>query len=242
MAIPVGLPVANAFARAEAWQGVFAVQGGVGAVALILAAVVIPRDLGRSGQAVNHLEVLRQPMAVPSLLAVMIYVGAFFTTIQFVGVWLNETGVLFRDDQTGLWIGLGLGSALGSLLLAPLGDWIGKKNFVLITTMGMAIMLLLLTRVDSVAMLVAVGIPMALISAARTGPLQALMSEIVPGRMRGTLMGLRSACMQLGVFMFALAGGRIYESEAGFPALLVLASGAVVVSYFLIRVFLRNIR
>ena len=67
------------------------------------------------------------------------------------------------------------------------------------------------------------------------------MSEIVPSQMRGTLMGLRSAGMQLGVMVFGLVGGGIYQ-DSGFPALLFLASGAILVSYFLIRVFLRGMR
>lgn len=241
LALPLGLPAAVAFASAGNWQGIFAVQAGVGMLAMILALVLLPRHLGRSEQRVSHLQVLRQPMAAPALLAVMVYVGAFFTTIQFVGVWLHEEGILAREDQTGLWIGLGLGSALGSLLLAPIGDRIGKRNFVLITTLLMAIMLLLLGQVGSMSSLVAVGLPMALISAARTGPLQALMSEIVPSQMRGTLMGLRSAGMQIGVMVFGFVGGGVYQ-DSGFPALLFLASGAILVSYFLIRVFLRRMR
>ena len=117
----------------------------------------------------------------------------------------------------------------------------GKKRFVLITTMAMAITLLLLARVDSTTSLIAVGIPLALISAARTGPLQALMSEIVPGHMRGTLMGLRSAGMQIGISLFGVASGTLYY-EAGFSAVLYLAAGAVVVSYFLIRLFLPGMK
>jgi predicted MFS family arabinose efflux permease len=241
LALPLGLPVANAFARADLWQGVFALQGAVGVLAMVLVLLLLPRDLGRSGHGVKHLQVLAQPMVVPALFAVMVYVGAFFTTIQLIGVWLHEGGVLPRENQAGLWVGLGLGSALGSLLLAPLGDRLGKRNFVLITTMAMAATLLLLDRVNSTATLIAVGIPMALISAARTGPLQALMSEIVPGSMRGTLMGLRSAAMQLGIGVFGVTGGWLYK-DSGFSAVLYMAAGAVIVSYFLIRIFLGRMR
>ena len=199
--------------------------------------MLLPRDLGRSGQDVNYLQVLAKPMVVPALLAVLVYVGAFFTTIQLIGHWLHEGGILPRENQSGLWVGLGLGSALGSLLLAPLGDRMGKRNFVLITTMAMAATLLLLDRVDSIATLIAVGVPMALISAARTGPLQALMSEIVPADMRGTLMGLRSAAMQLGIGVFGVTGGWLYE-DSGFSAVLYMAAVAVMLSYMLIRIFL----
>lgn len=241
LAIPVGLPLANALARTGNWQGVFAIQAGFGLVAMVLSLVLLPRDLGRGEGSVRHLEVLRQPMVVPSLVAVMIYVGAFFTTVNFVGVWLDQEGTLPREEQIGLWIGLGLGSALGSLLLAPIGDWIGKRNFVLLTTLAMAVVLLLLDQVRSVGSLIAIGLPMALISAARTGPLQALMSEIVPANMRGTLMGLRSAGMQVGVGLFGVASGTLFR-DLGFSAVLYLAAGAVLLSYFLIRMFLGRMR
>ena len=90
---------------------------------------------------------------------------------------------------------------------------------------------------NSTATLIAVGIPMALISAARTGPLQALMSEIVPADMRGTMMGLRSAAMQLGIGVFGVTGGWLYE-DFGFSAVLYMAAVAVMLSYLLIRIFL----
>lgn len=233
LAVPIGLPMAVLLADGGAWRSVFAVQGGLGVLALLLAVRLVPTDRGE-GRWSMPWDVFADRSVVPALLAVMLYVGAFFTTVQLVGTWLHDTGILPRGQQVWMWASLGLCSALGSYALAPLADRMGKLNFVLLTTALLAVCLLLLSRVTGLGGLLAVGLPLALVAASRTGPLQALMSGLVPRRKLGNLMGLRAASMQLGIGAFAAVAGQLYDGM-GFAAVLWAATAAVALSYALLR-------
>ena len=79
-----------------------------------------------------------------------------------------------------------------------------------------------------------VGCILALSAAARTGPLQALVSGLVPPEQLGVLMGLRGFCMQIGVFLFAMVAAQLTD-RLGFEGVLMLAAGCQLVSYLAIR-------
>jgi predicted MFS family arabinose efflux permease len=178
-------------------------------------------------------------MVVPTLLSVLLAAGGFFAFVQFVGQWLHETAIVPRQQQAWLWIGLGFASALGSNALGRLTDRLGKRAFVLVTTGGLVGLLGLMGLVDSLGTLLAVGLPMTVVAAARTSAFQALAAEIVSPAMRGTLMGARSAAVQLGQGVFLTAGGAVYEAR-GFNGFLWLSAGAVALSFVLVRVFVRD--
>ena len=236
LAIPVGLPAAVAFARTGSWQGVFWLQAGVGVVALATTFWAVPRATGQ-GAWVNPLGVLRQPQVVPSLLAVAAYVGVFTAMVQFSGQFLDDRALLPKAEQGPMWIALGLCSALGTVGLARFSDRVGKRNFVLATTMGATLCVVSLTRfLDGLTGFAIVGALLAVVTAARTGPFHALLTELVPREKRGTLMGLRGAVMQLGIGSCGLAAGLIYEGE-GFRGLLYFCVAGMVISWGLVRAF-----
>ncbi len=240
LAIPIGLPLAVLGAMQGFWPAIFGLQALCGLWALWLAWRRIPEGLGRVDRAASEhaaplstWRVLREPSVKLALIAVGLHVAAFFVTLQFLPKWLHEQGILQRDKQLWLWIGVGTCSALGSELLPRFADRMGKKLFIVASSAGLAVTLLLLLLVHSVVALVAVGVPLAVLAAARTGPLQALMSEIVPAAMRGRLMGLRAASMQLGIGGFGVIGGALFERE-GFSALLWVATIMVVISFSMV--------
>jgi len=74
----------------------------------------------------------------------------------------------------------------------------------------------------------------AVAAAARTGPLQALVSGLVPAEQLGALMGLRGFAMQLGVFLFAF-GASALTARLGFRGVLLLAAVCQTGSYLAIR-------
>lgn len=240
LAVPLGLPVAVEFAKAGAWQGIFWVQGGLGMGALAVCAIVLPR-LPASGVWVRPLSVLRRPQVQPALLAIALYVGVFSTLVNFVGTFLDESGLLARAEHGALWVALGLCSAIGTLAFSRLSDRWGKRNFVLVSTMGAATCVVALTRCfESFAAFAAIGALLAVVTSARTGPFQALFAEFVPSEERGTLMGLRSAAMQLGIGACTWLGSLAYEAE-GFRGLLYAVTAGMVLSWALVRAFVREV-
>jgi hypothetical protein len=110
---------------------------------------------------------------------------------------------------------------------------------VLTTSALLAGCFVLMAREPGGALLAALGGALAVIAAARTGPLQALVSGLVPASQLSGLMGLRSFSMQVGVVLFAFAAQPL-QAELGFRGVLMLAAGCQGASYLAIRLFVRE--
>lgn len=240
LAFPLGLPLAVELARAGSWRGIFAVQTAVALAGIAFAARSLPAVRPRH-RWVDPRNVIVQPSVVPALLAVMLHVGSFLTTVQLSTRWLHETALVPRDRQMWLWVVLGFAAAVGSFGFSPLADRIGKRTFVLSASVALTAAFLLLARVESFAALLAVGLFLAVAASARTGPLQALTSGLVPGWQLGTLMGLRAFVMQLGVAGFAQLAPFVQEG-GGFRGVLYAAAGCQVASYVAVRFGVREVR
>lgn len=241
LAIPIGMPLSVWFASLGYWPGVFGLQALVGMLGCwwTLRAVPpeAPRTEGTSGA--STWRVLTNAGAMGGLVATALHVGSFFTTVQLATTWLDRTQRLPKDQQMPLWIGLGLLSVLGSSLLGRFADAMGKRMFVMGTSLLLAACFWLLARQPDNLQLALVGSVLALVAAARTGPLQALVSGQVPAADMAALMGLRGFLMQAGVGGFALAAG-VIERERSFAAVLWLAVGFQALSYLAIRLFVRE--
>jgi len=239
LALPMGLPLAQVFATAGWWQGIFLLQTAVGLFALVAYWRVLPRDLGRGNHFVDNLPHLKSGEIVASLVSVMIYVGAFYTAVQFAGTWLDTDGLIPRNEQWPVWVVLGLFSAAGALILTRFSDRFGKRRFVMLTTVLVAACCCALTQVEGIAGLLWVGIPLAAISAARTGPFQALISELVPQSARGTLMGTRACLVNVGTGVFPVLGGYVYANLA-FDGVLFVAAGGIFLSYLVVQLWVKQ--
>ncbi len=232
LAIPVGLPLTVLLAVAGHWTWIFAVQALVGLGAGLATRRFVPGD-GTAGPAAG-LSPLRNAGVVPGLVATMLHVGSFFTVVQLATAWLDDTGLVAKERQMWVWVGLGALSVAGSAGFARLSDRVGKRLFVLATSAVLVGCFLLLARGPSPGVLLVVACVLALAAAARTGPLQALLSGLVPAGRLGALLGLRGFRVQRGVGTFALGAGAL-PAELGFEGVLVLAAGCQFLSYLAIR-------
>lgn len=225
LGLPVGLPLAGLCAEYGDWRWVYYLQAGVGLVAVFATFRTLPPGLGKGANFFANLPRLASLQVGAALLSVMFYVGAFFTAVQFAGQWLDQTGLLPKQTQWSVWLILGLCAAVGSLTLGRVADRIGKWRWTNITTLLVAAGLLGLTQVTGIAGLLLVGVPLAVFSAARTGPFQALISELVSSETRGTLMGIRAAAVNLGTGLFPLLAFPEYRDT------LYLASAGVLLAF-----------
>ncbi|MEO6595220.1 MAG: MFS transporter [Planctomycetota bacterium] len=238
LAIPIGMPLSVLLANAGYWSAIFAAQALVAALGCWWAMRAVP-DSRPNEPAATTMMVLKPPAVRAVLVATMLHVGSFFTTVQLATTWLDESGRVAKEDQMLLWIGLGAASVLGSALLGRLSDRMGKRNFVLVTSIVLVASFVVLAREPGALVLLLAGAVLAVTAAARTGPLQALLSGLVPRHQLGALMGLRGFVMQLGVFAFALAAAPI-SSELGFRGVLMFAAGCQLMSYVAIRFWVRE--
>jgi predicted MFS family arabinose efflux permease len=244
LAAPIGFPIAQGLATLGSWRATFVLQALFAAGVLACFWRLLPAGVGRGGRRVRLLDVLRMPQVPAGLLSMTLYVGCMTAVVQWLASWLDDTALLPKERQTPLWIVFGLCAAAGSLGLARLSDRYGKRRFVLITTLVEALWLLALGWVHTVWQLVVLGVPFALLVAARSGPTQALVSELVPGPMRGTLMGMRAAGVSIGIGLLTIGAGALYRTggggHSGFLLLAIGASATVLTAWALVLFGLRG--
>ena len=239
--------IATECANLGVWQGVFGVQLGVALVALFCLWLLLPKRLSEGYEAAGSERepepsgaplraVLARPSVLPSLVSVALYSGAFAACTQFLGTWLDSVGVIDKAQQSGLWIGLGVVSALGAGLLTRYADLWGKRAFVILTSAIVGVGFLLLSLLPPAApLLLVVGIPMAACTAARSGAMTSLVSGLVPAERRGSVMTLRTVAVNLGMgLMVWIGGGIVGEGAVEFRLLAGVAAGAVLVSLLLV--------
>ena len=236
LAIPVGLPLAVYMASLDLWPWIFAVQAGVGLLALLLSLRAVP-DAVEPPTSGPRLTVLRHQGVLAGLLATMLHVGSFFVVVQLATTWLDDNGYVPREQQMWLWVGLGALSVVGSAGLSRFADVVGKRSFVLIGSAVLVTCFLVLWRQPGPLVLLLVACVLAVAAAARTGPLQALLTGLVPKERFGALMGLRGFGMQLGVGAFALGSAAL---PGDFSTVLLLAAGCQLLSYAAIRFGVRE--
>lgn len=238
LAIPLGMPLAVWLASSGLWSVTFVVQAGVGLGGVVLALIYVP--VLPPTKTARRLPLLKNGGVVAILLATMLHVGSFFTVVQMATSWLDEKGVVSKVDQIWVWVGLGLLSVVGSALFGRVSDRVGKRMFVLITSAILVVCFLALSRDPSPLWLLVIACVLALAAAARTGPLQALVSGLVPNDQFSALMGLRGFCMQLGIGAFALGASQLARDPKDFGPVFTLAAGCQLLSYVAIRVGVRE--
>lgn len=232
LAIPIGMSLTVLFATYGHWTSIFLLQTLVGVVAVLLSLRCVPQlppsPTGR------RLPLLKNGGVIAILLATMLHVGSFFTVVQLATTWLDAEGLVLKHDQIWVWVGLGALSVVGSAGFGRLSDRVGKRRFVLMTSALLVVCFLALWREPAPLWLAVIACVLAIAAAARTGPLQALISGLVPSEQLGALMGLRGFCMQFGVFLFAMGAAEIVP-RVGFTGVLLLATGCQLLSYLAIR-------
>lgn len=238
LAIAVGMPAAVWFASIGMWPLIFVAQAGVGALGCWWAMRAVPPSPPVEVHG-SMLAPLRSGAVVAGLVATMLHVGSFFTTVQLATTWLDETGRVAKADQIWVWVGLGFASVLGSAMLGRFSDRIGKRAFVLATSVVLVGCFGVMAREPAQGLLLGTGSVLAVTAAARTGPLQALVSGLVPQGQLGALMGLRGFVMQAGVVAFALIAS-VLVRDLGFRGVLVFAAACQLSSYVAIRFWVRE--
>jgi len=238
LAIPIGMPLSVLLARCGWWPGIFVVQALVAALGWWWTWRAVP-DGERDAGAMALGRVLTNRGALGGLLATGLHVGSFFTTVQLTTTWLEQSKLLPKSEQMPLWIGFGLVSVVGTAWLGRLSDGIGKRNFTMLTSALLAAGFLGLARPVPIGVLIAGGAALAAVAAARTGPLQALLSGQVAPADLGVLMGLRGFVMQAGVGAFALTVGSS-EERGGFAGVLLFAAAWQAASFLAIRLLVRE--
>ncbi len=132
--------------------------------------------------------------------------------LAFLGVWLHDAFGISGKKVGLVFLASGAAALLASPLAGALSDRIGKKVQFVVSNLALAALLLVLPRLAWGAPLFGVFGCVSLAAAFRQGPLEALVSEVIPTELRGSFIALKNSFSQLGIALAAMASGLLFQN------------------------------
>jgi predicted MFS family arabinose efflux permease len=246
-ALVLGVPLASLVAQWVGWRSSFALFGLVSTLAFLLVAFVLPEDKppsaahdlsDRVARRFDNIRIVFESReSVASIFAAFFVSAGFVGFIFYIGSWLSRDFRLTTGQVSIFFVLVGLASLIGSFTAGPIADRVGKRAVSIISTIPLAVMLILIPRLGWGIPLFACLLVATLAFAFRQGPLQALATELVPQHARGALVSVRNTASQIGIALSTFVSGFLYSSS-GFTAVGVfngLVSICAVACIFLMR-------
>jgi len=117
----------------------------------------------------------------------------------------------------------GAAALLASPLAGSIADRIGKRLQFVSSCASLALFLFILPRLHWGLALFGVFGLVSLSAAFRQGPMEAVLSEIVPSASRGTFVAFKNSFSQLGIGLAAMLSGMLFERH-GYAAVCILGA------------------
>ncbi len=234
-ALILGVPIGSWLGEKLGWHYVFA-MGGCTALSLFVATRLLLPRLQRHrlpGQAefVVMQEVgtfvgfLRKQQTLGALLSSFCASAGTAGFLAFLGVWLHDAFGIPGQKIGLVFLVSGAAALVASPLAGALSDRIGKRTQFVASNVALAIFLILLPRLSWGLPLFGVFCLISLAAAFRQGPMEALLTEVVPAASRGSFIALKNSFSQLGIALAALLSGIAFEA-AGYGAVCWIGVGA----------------
>ena len=185
-------------------------------------------------------------IASPRVMAAAVaFAGTFLGAslyILYLPTWLEaERGFTPGNTATLFALG-GVATVVAGPSVGRLSDRIGRKGVIVVSSLALALAILATTFViGSVWVAYALFVLISALSAARAGPFQALMTEIVSEEQRGSVMSLTFALGQLGTGLGAATAGAAYGA-AGYLSNTAMGAASALLVAALVWAFLRETR
>ncbi len=151
----------------------------------------------------------------------LLFLGAYLQ--KEIGLSLGQVGMVF------LWSGVA--SLVGAFGAGSLSDRIGKRKVALAGCLALAVFVLLVPRVEGLALYAVLGLSGVAI-AARLAPLQSIVTELVPAESRGAYVALRNTVSQSGNAAAAIGAAALYPS--GFENVCAMAATFSLMAFVLL--------
>ena len=185
---------------------------------------------------------MREPGVVPAIWSFVLMYGSLSLLITYLPQWLTDRfsldiqvfghplaiGVFRLDFIASLFLVGGIVSVIASPKAGSLSDRIGRKPLILVSCVGLSItMLLLVVALRERWMAYPFYCAIMGFFALRMSPFQALMTELVSGRLRGTLLALSISAGQIAFGAGSFLAGALY-TRYGFASNALAATVSVV--------------
>ena len=220
-ALVVGVQVANNLAQWRGWRISFVFIGLLSIVAFFAVLALLPEDkhhltrlhastiVSRRFDKVRMLFDSRERIA--AIAAAFCVSAGFVGFIFYLGSWLKKTLEFTTREFDVVFALIGVALLIGVLVAGPVSDKVGKRGVSICSTIVLAAMLLLIPSLGRGIVLYVSIMSAALAFAFRQGPLQALATELVPQRSRGTLVAARNTASQIGIAVATFACGPLFD-------------------------------
>jgi predicted MFS family arabinose efflux permease len=231
-ALILGVPLGSWIGDSLGWNAVFGTICGLGLGLFAATQLVLPyqtRSRRQSTEAMvvqqvrTYLQFLRGGQTVGALMSSFFASAGMMGFLAFLGVWLHDAyGVPGR--QVGLvFLASGAAALLASPFAGSLSDRIGKRAQFIVSNFSLAAFLFVLPGLRWGLTLFLVFGLISLSAAFRQGPMEALLTEVVPAERRGSFIALKNSFSQLGIGLAALVSGLLFD-RAGYFAVCLLGA------------------
>ena len=228
--VPLGAWVGDIFG----WNAVFGVMGGLAFSVLLSTRYIMPkssfnRDLQNRTQFLTfvyrYIGFLRGRNTLGALVCSFFASAGMMGFISFLGKWLYDSFSVSSSKVGLVFLVFGAAAALTSPIAGTIADKIGKRLQFIISSFILALALFFLPLQSWGALLFALFFCISVCAAFRQGPLEAVLSEIVPSAFRGMFIALKNSFSQLGIGLATLFSGVLFERE-GYWAVCFLSAAA----------------
>ncbi len=249
-ALIFGVPIGSWIGDRMGWNAVFAVAA-ITAIVLVLGtqwflpAHVSAGQSARNADALlldpvrNYADFLRTSKTLGALLSSLCASAGTMGFLAFLGVWLHD-GFGIAGRQIGLvFLAAGMAALLASPFAGQLSDRIGKRLQFIASNAALAVLLLILPDLRWGLWLFLVFGALSLAAAFRQGPMEALLTEVAPPRVRGSFVALKNSFSQLGIGLAASLSGVLFERK-GYVAVCLLCAIANLLAAASMAIFVRE--
>jgi predicted MFS family arabinose efflux permease len=240
-ALVVGVQVANNIAGWKGWRMSFVFFGALSALAFASVLALLPEDshlmTGTSTLVSRRFHNIRMLFEnrerIAAIAAGFCVSGGFVGFFFYLGSWLKQSLQFTTREFDIVFFLIGVALLIGVVVAGPVSDKLGKRGVSIFSSVVLAAMLLLIPALGRGVVLHAALMTAALAFAFRQGPLQALATELVPRRARGSLVAARNTSSQIGIALATLACGPLYDhigyrSVGLFSGIVTLAAAACI--------------
>jgi predicted MFS family arabinose efflux permease len=238
----LGIPLGTLIAYTIDFRYPFALFGLLLLVSVILIWKVLPQpEMQHQHQQLTLMHFVKKYQKILAddklkVLGLCFFLMSFCVAIYvvFLPTWLVEYLGVTGSDIALLMFIAGLGSILVSWHAGRLSDRLGRKDFVVYSCLGLSIVIgtttIIVVHWWIAYPLVAIAM---MLDAARVGPFHAMMTDIVPEDIRGTMISTSIAMGQMGMAIGGMIAGFCYHNVGFFlntimGALAVLSVGILI--------------
>ncbi len=250
-ALILGVPAGSWASDHLGWHAIFGVAA-ILAIALVVPVSAFLAPIGKvvrarrgdhtglfSARAKAYGQFLRGRETAGALCASFFASGGAMGFLAFLGVWLHDSfGISGR--QIGLvFLASGCAALLASPFAGALSDRIGKRPQFILSSGALAVLLLSLPKLQWGPLLFVAFGAVSMSAAFRQGPMEALVTELVPADSRGSYIALRNAFSQLGIALAASVSGVLFQNF-GYAAVCALGCFANLAAAGLMLIVIRR--